>query len=58
MIKLQVADERFQRCESCHKKHVANITIKPLESNYARGFHLCNDCLFLMISKIKEYLNE
>lgn len=55
-VEVKEAEHKFQRCNSCHAKNVACLTMSVPTSNHSQSFHLCNDCLFSLISKIREYL--
>lgn len=57
MIILKKAEHDFQRCNSCRKKMVTCITIKPEDSTSSQSYYLCDDCLLLMVKKISEFKN-
>lgn len=54
MIKLEKAEHKFQRCNSCHAKNVKAITMQPEHSNHSQTFHLCDSCLDGLATMIED----
>lgn len=54
----KVENELNNKCSGCRIKYMTLAKVSIANTVSYRKFNLCNDCLFLLISKIKEYLND